>query len=207
MHWYSRVMQCSLATLSGNVAIDTLVAGKGKDLLGVVNGSVHAELCNLIVYTPGGKFLPHRDTEKAPGVFGTLVVVMPCKHEGGDLVIKHSTETPFRFSAHSLLVPEWIAFYTDCEHELEPVTSRYRVALIYNLIRRGNTAWPAVPSLHSTINELRLTATRDEGESKHVLLLQHKFTEIAPDWSSLKGADAARVSALAASKAYCLHIT
>lgn len=43
--------------------------------LGVPEGSanVHAELYKLLVYEEGAMFKPHKDTEKAPGMFGTMV--------------------------------------------------------------------------------------------------------------------------------------
>jgi len=31
----------------------------------------------------------------------------------------------------------WAAFYTDCRHELRPVRSGFRVALVYDLVRRS----------------------------------------------------------------------
>ena len=40
-----------------------------------VEGAVHADLYKLLVYQPGDFFTEHRDTEKAPGMFATLVVV------------------------------------------------------------------------------------------------------------------------------------
>jgi len=38
----------------------------------------------------GGFFLAHRDTEKAAGMFGTLIVGLPSAHRGGELVIRHA---------------------------------------------------------------------------------------------------------------------
>ena len=41
--------------------------------LGCHDVAVSAELYKLLVYDRGGFFLPHRDTEKTAGMFGTLV--------------------------------------------------------------------------------------------------------------------------------------
>lgn len=43
--------------------------------LGIPRGSEHvrAELYKLLVYEEGAMFKPHKDTEKAPGMFGTMV--------------------------------------------------------------------------------------------------------------------------------------
>jgi hypothetical protein len=52
------------------------VLSKVRDGLNVASG-FRAELHNLLVYEPGGHFKPHRDSEKVPGMFGTLVVNTP----------------------------------------------------------------------------------------------------------------------------------
>jgi hypothetical protein len=44
----------------------------------------------LLVYDQGSFFVSHRDTEKAPGMFATLVVVLPSASTGGELVVRHS---------------------------------------------------------------------------------------------------------------------
>jgi hypothetical protein len=87
------------------------------------------ELYKLLLYETGGKFLPHRDTEKSPGMFGTLVITLPSfeNFEGGELVISHDKEIKtFDFS---LLKEEknkktchYSAFYSDCTFEIKPVT-------------------------------------------------------------------------------------
>jgi hypothetical protein len=44
--------------------------------LGIVD-PIDAELYKLLVYDEGSFFVPHRDTEKAPGMFATLVLALP----------------------------------------------------------------------------------------------------------------------------------
>jgi hypothetical protein len=56
----------------------------------------------MLVYDKGGFFVSHRDTEKAPGMFATLVVQLPSKHTGGQLVVKHrDVEKSFDFARNS----------------------------------------------------------------------------------------------------------
>ena len=55
-----------------NQIMSTVIAG-----LGCSGMKVSAKLYKLLVYETGGLFRPHRDTEKADGMFGTLVVVLP----------------------------------------------------------------------------------------------------------------------------------
>eukprot|EP01040_Poterioochromonas_malhamensis_P023567 gene23567-28942_t len=38
---------------------------------------VHATLYKMLLYEEGGHFLPHRDTEKEPGMFGTFLLQIP----------------------------------------------------------------------------------------------------------------------------------
>ena len=44
--------------------------------LGVAD-PIEAELYKLLVYDQGSFFVPHRDTEKMPGMFATLVLALP----------------------------------------------------------------------------------------------------------------------------------
>ncbi len=68
--------------------LDGIVARAAEGL--GVTGPVSAEFYKLLLYGEGGFFVGHRDTEKAPGMFATLVVVLPSLHEGGDLVVRHA---------------------------------------------------------------------------------------------------------------------
>jgi len=54
-----------------------------------VSDPVTAEFYKLLVYEPGSFFVGHRDTEKAPGMFATLLVVLPLSFEGGELLVRH----------------------------------------------------------------------------------------------------------------------
>lgn len=56
---------------------------------------VSAKLYKMLVYESGGKFDRHQDSEKEEGMFGTLVVVLPCRFEGGALVV-HGPSTSGR---------------------------------------------------------------------------------------------------------------
>lgn len=97
---------------------------------------IKANLYKLLIYEEGGFFKKHQDTEKEPGMFGTLLIQLPALHTGGDLVVKHMGKVK-RF-AHSACSDDRIyynAFYTDCEHELETVTSGYRLVLALNLLK------------------------------------------------------------------------
>jgi len=68
--------------------IDHLVQSLGfpKDV------EVRASLQKLVLYEAGGFFAPHRDTERDPSMWGSMVVVLPSAYEGGVMVVGHAGE-------------------------------------------------------------------------------------------------------------------
>ncbi|KAL8838676.1 MAG: hypothetical protein Q9176_004916 [Flavoplaca citrina] len=85
---------------------------------------VRAELYKLNIYSaPSGKFRSHVDTPRGPTQFGSLVVCLPCAHEGGTLRVKHFGQTvKFDWASLKSNSIQWAAFYGDCEHEVLEVT-------------------------------------------------------------------------------------
>lgn len=71
-------------------------------------------------------------------MFGSLVVVYPSPHDGGQLVFRHNGKEKI-FDSGKILsgtsAPSimYTAFYSDVEHEVLPVTSGHRVTITYNL--------------------------------------------------------------------------
>jgi hypothetical protein len=109
--------------------------------LGVKHENVDAKLYKLLCYEKGGHFKKHRDTEKEPGMFGTLIVQLPSEHRGGDLVIEHIGRRVYKMDEASADVMRYVAFYADCEHSLEEVTDGIRLTLAYNLVSRATEAY------------------------------------------------------------------
>ncbi|KIY52044.1 hypothetical protein FISHEDRAFT_70278 [Fistulina hepatica ATCC 64428] len=87
------------------------------------------ELYKLNVYEAGGFFKAHVDTPRASNMFGTLVIVFPTMHQGGQLVLRHNDK-------------EW-SYDSAAAHEVLPVTAGYRLALTYNLCLENR-----LPGLH-----------------------------------------------------------
>jgi hypothetical protein len=113
------------------LALDRKLALIAHDLGVPEDAELRAELHNLLVYGPGQFFAPHQDSEKASGMIGSLVVLLPSDAKGGALVIEHHDEkVSYRGSPSQLVL---VAFYADCRHEVRPVTSGYRAALTFNL--------------------------------------------------------------------------
>jgi hypothetical protein len=48
-----------------------------------------AALYKPLIYDEGSFFVSHRDTEKEPGMFATLVLALPSTSSGGELVVHH----------------------------------------------------------------------------------------------------------------------
>jgi hypothetical protein len=71
-------------------------------------------------------------------MFGSLVVVFPTPHEGGALFLRHHGHEWIFDSGQALAAVGqptigYVAFFSDVEHEVAPVTSGHRITLTYNL--------------------------------------------------------------------------
>ncbi|KAF2825159.1 hypothetical protein CC86DRAFT_394877 [Ophiobolus disseminans] len=114
----------------------------GQALLPKLSGSsqgIRAELYKLNIYqAPSGMFKSHVDTPRSGLQTSSLVVCLPCAHEGGQLVVRHQGNSTIFDWSRSIRDIQWAAFYSDCEHEVLEVTSGHRITLTYNLFaRRG----------------------------------------------------------------------
>ncbi|KAF8954905.1 hypothetical protein BDZ97DRAFT_1970033 [Flammula alnicola] len=166
------------------------------------------ELYKLLLYEKGSHFLPHQDTEKANGMFGTAVIVLPSEYTGGQVVVSHSTTTKtIDFASNSLASTALLAWYTDVRHEVKPITSGYRLALSYNLVQSTpGVGRPMLPDTSDNADQLRrilkkwhLRRYKKEPEPRFVAyLLQHQYSaaNLTAGQSALKGTDKHRVAVL-----------
>ena len=180
--------------------LDEIVARVG-DGLGLT-GPVAAEFYKLLIYDRGGFFVGHRDTEKAPGMFATLVIVLPSLHEGGELIIRHrGREARLSLRPDDASEAGFAAFYADCVHEVLPVTEGCRLTLIYNLIREGRGRPPEPPDYQreQAAATALLGAWGRDGHrpDKLVWPLEHAYTPAELGFATLKGADAGVAGVLA----------
>ena len=108
---------------------------------------------------------------------GSLVVVFPTPHSGGELVLRHS-EKEWKVDGASLVSSEpspsitYIAFYSDVEHEVLKVTSGHRVTITYNLYLLPSPIEPRVPSVSISRNTAGLV---DFEGSLEVMLRDNTF--------------------------------
>ncbi|KAI1504418.1 hypothetical protein F5X99DRAFT_40119 [Biscogniauxia marginata] len=176
---------------------------RAGERLGIIE-PIHAELYKMLLYEKGAVEKAHVDTEKIPGMFGTLVISLPSPHEGGDVIVKYHDQTKtFKTSEHEM---SYLSWYSDIPHEVLPVKSGYRWVLTYNL-----AMFPAKNKPESVLDtfiggerELRriLGSWAEEvrgGQRRASPLcyaLQHKYSEENVSLEALKYTDRARANRL-----------
>ncbi|KAH9966987.1 hypothetical protein BJV74DRAFT_983713 [Russula compacta] len=140
--------------------------------------SVRTEVHKLNVCVKGLFFKPHVVTPRSEKMFGSLVIVFPTPHEGGVLFLRHRGNEWAVNSGQELaavLRPSigYVAFLSDIEHEVAPVTSGHHVTLTYNLY--FDDGGP-VSGKDSVAESLSLTANeRTFREAFEVLLENPEF--------------------------------
>lgn len=167
--------------------------------LGIEDRTVSAKMYKLLIYEKGDFFLPHKDSEKEKGMFGTLIIALPSRHTGGSLLIRFDgKEKAVNFSGtdsyHSL---PYGAFYADCEHEVTPVKSGYRVCLVYNLIQQRGKEKIVISSLKQQVDKLTALFKKDANNSKpKIILLGHQYTPSNYSMEALKLDDRPKAEAI-----------
>src|SRR5271165_6618016 len=99
-----------------------------------VSAPLAADFYKLLVYDAGSFFVDHRDTEKVPGMFATMLLVLPSMHAGGELIVRHAgREVVLDLHPEEPSEVGFAAFYADCVHEVRPIIAGRRLAPVYNL--------------------------------------------------------------------------
>jgi hypothetical protein len=125
-------------------------------------------------------FKAHKDTPRGTDMLGSLVIIYPTAHEGGEFVLRHK-DREWKLDTNSLISLShppslaYVAFYSDIQHEVLKVTGGCRVTLTYNLY------------LVDPVSNLRALSVRQNGVSNlqttlHGLL---KSPEFLPDGGTL----------------------
>lgn len=147
-------------------------------------------------------------TEKAEGMFATMVVVLPSHYTGGEVVVSHGPSNKiFNLAPSSMFTTSVLAWYTDVMHEVKPITSGYRLALSYNLIHTSpGIPRPTLPNMHTAVTYLREVLRKwskgaydanAEGETDmFAYILEHKYSNLNLRIGALKGQDAHLISHL-----------
>ena len=163
-----------------------------------VDTPITAEFYKLLLYDEGSFFIDHRDTEKTPGMFATLVIALPSSFVGGELVVRHKgREVRLDLRCDDPAEAAFAAFYADCVHEVLPVTAGCRLTLVYNLVRRGRGRPPEAPDYAAeqargaALLQAWCTARKrrpgDATPEKLVYPLEHAYTSAELGFAALKG--------------------
>lgn len=225
--WQIEANHVSIGGKHWSKTLDGIVK-RAAEGLGVAE-PVTAELYKLLVCDKGSFFVSHRDTEKAPGMFATLVLALPSQSKGGELVVRHQDrEARQDLACEDPSEIAFAAFYADCVHEVLPVTSGCRATLVFNLLRKAKGKAPQPPSYEaeadkvtrllrgwvdekasSSIGATMAASAENNSPEKLIIPLEHAYTPAELGFDKLKGADAAvaRLLATAAPQAGCdLHL-
>jgi hypothetical protein len=200
--WKLRPDRFSVENPDWTEHIDKIVADVQREL-GLEGQRLGAHLYDLLLYEEGGFFLPHRDGERLDGMVATLIVVLPSDFTGGELVVRHGgREQVIDFSANGPRVrTQYAAFYADCEHEVRPLRSGFRLCLVYNLTlaKAGKvTGAPDSRDQRAKVGTLlRAWKRADVAPSKLAVILDHQYTRNGLSWDALKGIDRSRARLLA----------
>lgn len=142
-------------------------------------------------------------------MFATIVIVLPSQFQGGEVHVSHGKKSKvFDPAQGSLFTTTALSWYTDVVHEVKPVTSGFRLALSFNLIRNPSAPYvPKPPSLDGPVEDLErvLKAWRHaeiDGEDpvtgqvlpqKLAYILDHQYSHANLSFDKLKGRDRSMV--------------
>ena len=158
----------------------------------------------LLIYEAGGHFVFHRDTEKEPGMFATLVVQLPSRFTGGSLIVKHQKKSLTHdfgcASGRAPFIAHFAAQFADVEHKVEEVQSGIRVAVVYNICWVESGPAPSVSAPHTrAFNVASVLAHWDPTvHTKLFFCLEHYYTtqSLITGLAALKGNDREKVNVL-----------
>lgn len=162
-----------------------------------VQVSAHAEKYKLLLYEEGAFFKAHRDSEKSSGMFGTLVIRLPSEHRGGEAHLIHGGKTlVLETATHSQHDCSALAWYSDVQHKIKPISSGYRLVLTYNLVQQQEMPKQSAFMLdksHARLEQLLRVWNKEFCHiPKLIYTLEHQYTEASLSLKFMKGHDAAK---------------
>lgn len=96
--------------------------------------SLKFEPYKINIYEAGGFFNKHKDTPRGDDNIGTLVICLPSEFTGGELYIENDYYVKeFNWALESSTMHQWVAFYGDCNHWINPVKAGTRVTITFNM--------------------------------------------------------------------------
>ena len=150
------------------------------------------------------KILSVNSTEKAPGMFATLVIALPSEHTGGDVLVQLRDEKQIlKTQGVCDFGYSYLAWYADVSHSVTKVESGHRLVLTYNLMRQESHSSRVASILDNHRQNLgRVLAAwhqQEKGESPSdygfkqlVYILEHEYSEANIRVDQLKAKDQLR---------------
>ncbi len=208
--WHLKPEHFTLANPEWNTFLQQTL-DKVQEELGLEKQKLEAHLYDLLLYEKGSFFLPHRDSEKLDRMVATLVIVLPSRFKGGELIVRHEGQEQtidFTSDDNDPFRVHFAAFYADCEHEIRPLREGYRLCLVYNLtLKKGQKAVSAPRSSEFVQKVVQLLGewARDDSARRLAVTLDHQYTQDGLTSDALKGADRFKAQVLyqAAQQAGC----
>lgn len=154
----------------------------------------------MLLYEGGGSPGTEHDTHTVSGRFGRLVIILPSEHEGGEVEVRLGNQK----RTLSIVEPRefsysYMAWYTDADHSVEPVSSGYRLGLTYDLIHQSGDINAARPSsvlndngatIDSALKAWKMILDDDEPTTeKLVHLFECEYPNAKLGLQSLEGSD------------------
>jgi len=178
-------------------ALEDTVVRKIAPFFGIPSDMIAFKPHKFLLYDQGAHFTAHRDSEKEPLMFGSLVVELPSVYEGGSLNVEHGDKS-LSFSFGDGVAAHYTAFFADCIHDFKPITSGYRAAMTYNLVLKNQPETPQplmTLSSEEAAQSNQLTKAiaewRDNTNvpNRLAVLLAHEYTKQSFSSTTLKGED------------------
>ncbi len=149
--------------------------------------------------------LSNASTEKAPGMFATLVIALPSEHTGGDVVVQlRDEEQTLRTQGLCDFGYSYLAWYADVNHSVSKIESGHRLVLTYNLMHQASDSSRMATVLddhrQNLDKVLALWSKQDRESESHsdrvyeklVYILEHEYSEANICLDHLKGKDQLR---------------
>ena len=160
-------------------------------------------------------------TEKAPGMFATLVIALPSEHTGGDVLVQlRDEEHTLRTQGLCDFGYSYLAWYADMKHSVSKIESGHRLVLTYNLMRQASDSSQTASVLDDHKQNLdkvlalwgeqalESRSSSDNSYEKLVYILEHEYSAANICLDNLKGKDQLRARNLLEAcqdQGFCLY--
>ncbi|RXW15356.1 hypothetical protein EST38_g10498 [Candolleomyces aberdarensis] len=157
-------------------------------------------LKKLLLYPAGSSSSPCTDKSGTETkTFVTMTFILPCPFEGGEVHVAHGgLERVISVSNDSKLSTSVSAWYQDVRHEVKPILSGYRLALVYEVIYTESRASLADRrTAQVALRKILRKWEYEESVLQAYMLSDNYDTSRFGDWSrALNYSDALKVSVL-----------